>query len=111
MQDLPFLLRRLLREMMDPQRTLPLVIRARVYIAVKFDDILISLFIHRLVMLWVVTVPFGVKHDAVSLYWMQMILSAVYIISPIDIIPEGDFFFNPMNLFFVSLSSHKSFLN
>jgi RING finger protein 170 len=40
-------------------------------------------------MLWVVTVPFGVKHDAVSLYWMQMILSAVYIISPIDIIPEG----------------------
>ncbi|KAL1214479.1 hypothetical protein V5N11_033700 [Cardamine amara subsp. amara] len=51
MQDLPFLLRRLLREMMDPQRTLPFVIRARVYIA--------------------------------------MILSAVYIISPIDIIPEG----------------------
>ncbi|KAG2321747.1 hypothetical protein Bca52824_014960 [Brassica carinata] len=50
MQDLPFLLRRLLREMMDPQRTLPLVIRARVYIA--------------------------------------MILSAVYIVSPIDIIPE-----------------------
>ncbi|CAN6938270.1 E3 ubiquitin-protein ligase RNF170 [Brassica napus] len=51
MQDLPFLLRRLLREMMDPQRTLPLVIRARVYIA--------------------------------------MILSVVYIVSPIDIIPEG----------------------
>lgn len=37
MQDLPFLLRRLLREMMDPQRTLPLVIRARVYIAVKLQ--------------------------------------------------------------------------
>ncbi|KAB1204749.1 hypothetical protein CJ030_MR8G027404 [Morella rubra] len=35
MQDLPFLLRRLLRELMDPQRSLPLVIRARVYIAVK----------------------------------------------------------------------------
>ncbi|KAJ7949656.1 E3 ubiquitin-protein ligase [Quillaja saponaria] len=51
MQDLPFLLRRLLRELMDPQRTLPLVIRARVYIA--------------------------------------MILSAIYIISPVDIIPEG----------------------
>ncbi|XP_010471236.1 PREDICTED: E3 ubiquitin-protein ligase RNF170 [Camelina sativa] len=51
MQDLPFLLRRLLREMMDPQRTLPLVIRARVYIA--------------------------------------MFLSAIYIVSPIDIIPEG----------------------
>ncbi|XP_011031507.1 PREDICTED: E3 ubiquitin-protein ligase RNF170-like isoform X2 [Populus euphratica] len=33
MQDLPFLLRRLLREIMDPQRSLPLVIRARVYIA------------------------------------------------------------------------------
>ncbi|CAH8253218.1 unnamed protein product [Arabidopsis lyrata] len=37
--------------MMDPRRTLPLVIRARVYIA--------------------------------------LILSAIYIISPIDIIPEG----------------------
>ncbi|KAG8633454.1 hypothetical protein MANES_18G106200v8 [Manihot esculenta] len=35
MQDLPFLLKRLLREIMDPQRSLPLVIRARVYIAVK----------------------------------------------------------------------------
>ncbi|XP_010534093.1 PREDICTED: E3 ubiquitin-protein ligase RNF170 [Tarenaya hassleriana] len=51
MRDLPFLLRRLLREMMDPQRTLPLVIRARVYFA--------------------------------------MILSAIYIISPVDVIPEG----------------------
>ncbi|KAI4331772.1 hypothetical protein L6164_016729 [Bauhinia variegata] len=51
MQDLPFLLRRLLRELMDPHRSLPLVIRARVYIA--------------------------------------MILSAVYIISPVDIIPEA----------------------
>uniref|UniRef100_A0A2P2JNN2 E3 ubiquitin-protein ligase RNF170 n=2 Tax=Rhizophora mucronata TaxID=61149 RepID=A0A2P2JNN2_RHIMU len=51
MQDLPFLLRRLSREMMDPQRSLPLVIRARVYIS--------------------------------------MILGAVYVLSPIDIIPEG----------------------
>ncbi|XP_021896045.1 E3 ubiquitin-protein ligase RNF170-like [Carica papaya] len=51
MQDLPFLLRRLLREMMDPRRSLPLVIRARVYIA--------------------------------------MMLSAVYVLSPVDIIPEG----------------------
>eukprot|EP00257_Ricinus_communis_P017853 XP_015576395.1 E3 ubiquitin-protein ligase RNF170 [Ricinus communis] len=51
MQDLPFLLRRLLRELMDPQRSLPLVIRARVYIA--------------------------------------MILSGIYILSPVDIIPEG----------------------
>ncbi|KAL1815601.1 hypothetical protein DCAR_0519883 [Daucus carota subsp. sativus] len=51
LQDLPFLLRRLLREMMDPQRSLPLVIRARVYLA--------------------------------------MIISAIYIVSPIDIIPEG----------------------
>ncbi|KAK7259910.1 hypothetical protein RIF29_25525 [Crotalaria pallida] len=50
-QDLPFLLRRLFQEFLDPQRSLPLVIRARVYIA--------------------------------------MILSAVYIVSPIDIIPEG----------------------
>ncbi|KAG5233160.1 hypothetical protein OIU76_016170 [Salix suchowensis] len=51
MQDLPFLLRRLLREIMDPQRSLPLVIKARVYIA--------------------------------------MVLSAIYVISPVDIIPEG----------------------
>ncbi|MED6205101.1 hypothetical protein PIB30_015012 [Stylosanthes scabra] len=51
LQDLPFLLRRLLRDFSDPRRSLPLVIRARVYIA--------------------------------------MILSVVYIISPIDIIPEG----------------------
>ncbi|KAG6751058.1 hypothetical protein POTOM_045575 [Populus tomentosa] len=51
MQDLPFLLGRLLREIMDPQRSLPMVIKARVYIA--------------------------------------MVLSAVYIISPVDIIPEG----------------------
>ncbi|CAN6998245.1 unnamed protein product [Brassica oleracea var. botrytis] len=51
MQDLPFLLQRLLWEMMDPQRTFLLIIKARVYIA--------------------------------------MILSAIYIISPIDIIPEG----------------------
>ncbi len=35
LQDLPFLLRRLFREMTDPQRTLPLVIKARVFIAVK----------------------------------------------------------------------------
>ncbi|KAJ8769989.1 hypothetical protein K2173_009071 [Erythroxylum novogranatense] len=35
LQDLPFLIRRLVREMMDPQRSLPLVIRARVYISVS----------------------------------------------------------------------------
>ncbi|KAK8692076.1 hypothetical protein V6N13_075557 [Hibiscus sabdariffa] len=51
LQDLPFLLRGLLREMMDPQRSLPLVIRARVYLA--------------------------------------MLLSAIYVFSPIDIIPEA----------------------
>ncbi|KAF5456879.1 hypothetical protein F2P56_026309 [Juglans regia] len=51
MRDLPFLLRRLLQELLDPRRSLPLVIRARVYIA--------------------------------------MFLSAVYIVSPVDIIPEG----------------------
>ncbi|XP_050214810.1 uncharacterized protein LOC126665925 [Mercurialis annua] len=51
MQDLPFLLRRLLRELTDPQRSLPLVIRARIYIAT--------------------------------------ILSGIYILSPVDIIPEG----------------------
>ncbi|KAM1734741.1 hypothetical protein ACFX11_020172 [Malus domestica] len=32
-QDLPFLLRRLLRELINPDRSLPLVIRARVWIA------------------------------------------------------------------------------
>ncbi|KAL0663288.1 hypothetical protein Bca4012_100127 [Brassica carinata] len=51
MQDLPFLLRRLLRELMDSQRTIPRVTRARLY--------------------------------------MAMIVSAVYVISPVDIIPEG----------------------
>ncbi|KAL6512137.1 hypothetical protein OROGR_021734 [Orobanche gracilis] len=51
MQDLPFLLKRLLRDIMDPQRSLPLVIRARVYLA--------------------------------------FIVSAIYVISPVDIMPEG----------------------
>ncbi|KZV50907.1 hypothetical protein F511_10478 [Dorcoceras hygrometricum] len=50
-QDLPFLLRRLLRDIRDPQRTLPVVIRARVYLA--------------------------------------MVVSAIYVLSPVDIIPEG----------------------
>ncbi|KAK6940344.1 DNA mismatch repair protein Mlh1, C-terminal, partial [Dillenia turbinata] len=36
LQDLPFFLRRLLRELMDPQRTLPLVLRAHVYIVAKY---------------------------------------------------------------------------
>nr|ADV02777.1 C3HC4-type zinc RING finger family protein [Ipomoea batatas]GMD51020.1 E3 ubiquitin-protein ligase RNF170-like [Ipomoea batatas] len=51
LQDLPFLLRRLLREITDPQRSLPFVIRARVYLAA--------------------------------------FLSVLYVLSPIDIIPEG----------------------
>ncbi|KAF6147809.1 hypothetical protein GIB67_014389 [Kingdonia uniflora] len=51
LQDLPFFLRRLLRELMDPQRSLPLVFRARMFFA--------------------------------------MLLSVIYILSPIDIIPEG----------------------
>lgn len=37
MQDLPFLLKRLLRDMMDPQRSLPFVIKARVFLAVKLS--------------------------------------------------------------------------
>lgn len=51
LQDLPFLLRRLFREIMDPQRSLPFMIRARVYLALS--------------------------------------ASALYIISPVDLIPEG----------------------
>ncbi|GER37854.1 hypothetical protein STAS_14279 [Striga asiatica] len=51
MQDLPFLLKRLLRDIMDPQRSLPFVIRARVYLA--------------------------------------MMVSFIYVISPVDIIPEA----------------------
>ncbi|CAH9112886.1 unnamed protein product [Cuscuta europaea] len=51
MQDLPFLLRRLLRDITDPQRSLPFFIRARVYLAT--------------------------------------FLSVLYVLSPIDIIPEG----------------------
>lgn len=49
--DLPFFMRRLLRELMDPQRTLPLVFRARMVFA--------------------------------------MILSMIYVLSPIDLLPEG----------------------
>ncbi|KAJ0680336.1 hypothetical protein HanPI659440_Chr16g0623081 [Helianthus annuus] len=33
-QDLPFLFKRLLRELMDPQRSLSFVIKARLYLAV-----------------------------------------------------------------------------
>ncbi|GMH31334.1 hypothetical protein Nepgr_033177 [Nepenthes gracilis] len=51
LRDLPFLLRRLLHDLIDPRRSLPLVIKARVYLAT--------------------------------------ILSAVYFLSPVDIIPEG----------------------
>ncbi|XP_047341287.1 E3 ubiquitin-protein ligase RNF170 [Impatiens glandulifera] len=51
MQDLPFLLRRLTRDLMNPQRSLPFVLRMRVYLA--------------------------------------MLVSVIYIISPVDIIPEG----------------------
>lgn len=36
LQDLPFFTRRLFREMMDPQRTLPLIFRARMIFAVSF---------------------------------------------------------------------------
>ncbi|XP_010247803.1 PREDICTED: E3 ubiquitin-protein ligase RNF170-like [Nelumbo nucifera] len=51
LRDLPFFMRRLLRELMDPQRSLPLVFRARMFFA--------------------------------------LLLSVIYILSPIDIIPEG----------------------
>ncbi|KAL2467590.1 RING/U-box protein with domain of unknown function [Forsythia ovata] len=51
MRDLPFLLKRLWQDLINPQRSLPLVMRARVYLA--------------------------------------MIVSAIYVISPVDIIPEA----------------------
>ncbi|CAA2944438.1 E3 ubiquitin-protein ligase RNF170-like [Olea europaea var. sylvestris] len=51
MQDLPFLLRRLLQDLINPQRSLPLVMRARVFLAI--------------------------------------ILSATYVLSPVDIVPEA----------------------
>ncbi|KAJ3709251.1 hypothetical protein LUZ61_012956 [Rhynchospora tenuis] len=53
LQDLPFFTRRLFREFMDPQRTLPLIFRARMFFA--------------------------------------MAMSAIYVLSPVDIIPEGIF--------------------
>ncbi|XP_078170353.1 uncharacterized protein LOC144564620 isoform X2 [Carex rostrata] len=53
LQDLPFFIRRLFREMMDPQRSLPFIFRARMILA--------------------------------------MALSAIYVLSPVDIIPEGIF--------------------
>ncbi|KAL6893735.1 hypothetical protein ACP4OV_007833 [Aristida adscensionis] len=51
LQDLPFFIRRLFRELLDPQRTLPLVFRARMM--------------------------------------MMVALSAVYVLSPVDIVPES----------------------
>ncbi|XP_074589337.1 uncharacterized protein LOC141845178 [Curcuma longa] len=50
-RDLPFFMRRLLRELMDPRRSLPLVFRARIIFA--------------------------------------MAMSAIYVLSPVDILPEG----------------------
>lgn len=55
LRDLPFFMRRLLRELMDPQRSLPLVFRARMIFA--------------------------------------MVMSAIYVLSPVDILPEGIFGF------------------
>ncbi|KAL8162404.1 hypothetical protein V2J09_013893 [Rumex salicifolius] len=54
LRDLPFLLRRLLNDLLDPGRSLPFVIKARVYLA--------------------------------------MFLSVIYLLSPVDIIPEGTLF-------------------
>ncbi|XXG88247.1 hypothetical protein AAC387_Pa12g0483 [Persea americana] len=51
LRDVPFLIRRLIRDLMDPQRSLPLVFRVRMIFA--------------------------------------MVLSTVYVLSPIDILPEG----------------------
>nr|TKV90289.1 hypothetical protein SEVIR_9G018800v2 [Setaria viridis] len=51
LQDLPFFIRRLFRELLDPQRTLPLVFRARMM--------------------------------------MMVALSAIYVLSPVDILPES----------------------
>uniref|UniRef100_A0A1D1Y3J6 E3 ubiquitin-protein ligase RNF170 n=1 Tax=Anthurium amnicola TaxID=1678845 RepID=A0A1D1Y3J6_9ARAE len=51
LRDLPFFLGRLLRELMDPQRSLPLVVKAQ--------------------MIFV------------------MVVSAIYVLSPVDILPEG----------------------
>ncbi|XP_058782739.1 uncharacterized protein LOC131657349 [Vicia villosa] len=51
--DLPFLLRRLFRDFVNPDNSLPVVIKARIF--------------------------------------LSMILSVIYIVSPIDIIPEGIF--------------------
>ncbi|KAL6961964.1 RING-type E3 ubiquitin transferase [Sarracenia purpurea var. burkii] len=53
LRDLPFLLKRLLREILNPQRSIPFAIRARVCLAI--------------------------------------LASALYIISPVDIIPEAIF--------------------
>ncbi|WOK96419.1 E3 ubiquitin-protein ligase [Canna indica] len=53
LRDLPFFIRRMIRELMDPQRSLPLVFRVRMVFA--------------------------------------MILSAIYVLSPVDFVPEGVF--------------------
>ncbi|XP_058088853.1 uncharacterized protein LOC131235614 isoform X2 [Magnolia sinica] len=51
LRDLPFFVKRMLRELMDPQRSLPLVHRTRMIFA--------------------------------------MVLTGIYVLSPIDILPEG----------------------
>ncbi|XP_073099052.1 uncharacterized protein [Elaeis guineensis] len=51
LQDLPFFLRRMLTELMDPQRSLPFFFKARMVLA--------------------------------------LVLSSIYVLSPVDIIPEG----------------------
>ncbi|KAF9670592.1 hypothetical protein SADUNF_Sadunf13G0084900 [Salix dunnii] len=83
MQDLPFLLRRLLREIMDPQRSLPMVIKARVYIAVK------ELELDQRKTWFSLVMPFHGGIIPKYIIPSAMVLSAVYVISPVDIIPEG----------------------
>lgn len=48
--DLPFLLRRLFRDFIDPRRSLPLVLRARVYIAVSIYTTILFFFIQILLL-------------------------------------------------------------
>ncbi|KAG6435257.1 hypothetical protein SASPL_100127 [Salvia splendens] len=90
MQDLPFLLRRLSRDIMDPQRALPLVERARVYLAVKLSfhrihrDSFCRLALTFKLRTWDPTSR--VIHLSLKVF---MILSAMYVVSPVDIIPEA----------------------
>lgn len=69
MQDLPFFLRRLARELMDPDRSLPFIIRARVYISVSENPISFAIFLMSCSFLHITIVHTCLKFFLEFLIW------------------------------------------